>query len=123
MIGYVTLGTNDFEQSGGFYDSLLGEIGARRIMEDDHIILWSTKPGVAMLSVIKPNDGQPATVGNGTMVALLVEDLATIKRMHAKALALGGTDEGTPGPRGNDMNFGYVRDLEGNKLAFYSMGK
>lgn len=122
MIGYVTLGTNNFEKAGEFYDALLGEIGARRVMEDDHIIIWSTKPGASMLSVIKPNNGEPATVGNGTMVALLVDDLATIERLHAKALALGGTDEGAPGLRGDTMSFGYVRDLEGNKLAFYCMG-
>ena len=122
MIGYVTLGTNNFEKAGKFYDSLLGELGARRVMEDDHIIIWSTKPGAAMLAVIKPNDGKPATVGNGTMVALLVDDLATIERMHAKALELGCTDEGAPGLRGDTMSFGYVRDLEGNKLAFYCMG-
>jgi len=122
MIGYVTLGTNNFEKAGEFYDALLGEIGARRVMEDDHIIIWSTKPGAAMLAVIKPNNGEPATVGNGTMVAILVEDLATIERLHAKALELGSTDEGAPGLRGDTMSFGYVRDLEGNKLAFYCMG-
>lgn len=121
MIGYTTLGTNDFDKSGAFYDSVLGEIGARRVMEDDHVIVWSNKPGAAMFAVIKPHDGQPATVGNGVMVALLVEDLATVERLHAKVLELGGTDEGAPGPRGNNMSFGYVRDLDGNKLAFYCM--
>lgn len=121
MIGYATLGTNDFEKSGAFYDTLLGELGARRIMEDDHIIVWSNKPGAAMLGVIKPHNGEPATVGNGMMIALLVKDLAAIESLHAKALEMGGTDEGAPGPRGNNMSFGYVRDLDGNKLAFYCM--
>ena len=42
--------------------------------------------------------------------------------MHAKALALGGQDEGAPGPRG-DTGFygGYFRDLDGNKLNCFCM--
>jgi len=122
MIGYTTLGTNDFAKSGKFYDNLLAQLGAKRVMEDEHIIIWSNKPKAAMIAVIKPHNGQPATVGNGTMVALVVKDLATIESLHSKALELGATCEGAPGPRGDNMNFGYVRDLEGNKLAFYCMG-
>jgi predicted lactoylglutathione lyase len=121
MIGYTTLGTNDFKKSGSFYDQLLAELGAKRIMEDDHIIVWSNKPGAAMIAVVKPFDGKPATVGNGVMVALLVKNIETVDTLHAKALELGGTCEGAPGPRGDKMNFAYVRDLEGNKLAFYCM--
>ncbi len=121
MIGYTTLGSDNFEISGPFYDKLLGELGARRIMEDDHIIIWSNKPNAAMLAVVKPHNGEPATVGNGVMVALAVDSLNTIEKLHAKALELGGTCEGKPGPRGDTMNFGYVRDLDGNKLAFYCM--
>ncbi len=123
MIGYMTIGTNDLEKAGKFYDELFSIIGAKRLMADDHIILWATNPGAGMFSVITPNDEQSATVGNGTMVAFAVDDLDTIKRMHAKVLALGGTDEGEPGPRGDDYNFGYARDLEGNKMAFYCMQK
>jgi catechol 2,3-dioxygenase-like lactoylglutathione lyase family enzyme len=44
MIGYVTLGTNDIKRAAKFYDELLGEIGAKRIMEGDNFIAW----GVAM---------------------------------------------------------------------------
>ncbi len=121
MIGYTTLGTNDFKKSGTFYDHLFAELGARRIMEDDHIILWSNKPGAAMIAVIKPYNGQPATVGNGAMVALSVKDPAAVESLHTKALELGATCEGAPGPRGSNMNFAYIRDLEGNKLAFYCM--
>jgi predicted lactoylglutathione lyase len=121
MIGYITLGTNDLEKYGKFYDELLSIIGATRFMADDHIIIWGTKPGHAMFSLITPNDGKTATVGNGTMAAFKVDDLDTIKKLHAKAIELGGTDEGAPGPRGDTMDFGYARDLEGHKLAFFCM--
>jgi catechol 2,3-dioxygenase-like lactoylglutathione lyase family enzyme len=120
MISYITLGTNDIDKSTEFYDALLGEIEAKRIVTDDHMRLWSTAPGAAMLAVIKPYDGEVATVGNGSMVAFAVDTADTVAKLHAKVLALGGSDEGAPGPRGDGkMNFGYCRDLEGNKLAFY----
>ena len=121
MIGYITIGTNDLEKSGKYYDELFSVIGAGRIMADDHIILWAKNPGDAMFSVITPHDGQKATVGNGTMAAILVDSLTTIKKLYAKALSLGATDEGDPGPRGDTFFFGYVRDPDGNKMAFYSM--
>jgi predicted enzyme related to lactoylglutathione lyase len=121
MIGYTTIGTNNLERASQFYDELFQELNAKRIIADDHITLWSTKKGETMFGVVTPHDKQTATVGNGVMIALAVSDLATIQKLHAKALALGGTDEGAPGPRGDTMCFGYVRDLDGNKLAFYCM--
>jgi predicted lactoylglutathione lyase len=42
--------------------------------------------------------------------------------MHQKALELGGTDEGAPGPRGPGFYIGYFRDLDGNKLNFFFGG-
>ena len=121
MIGYLTLGTNDLEKYGKFYDEIFSIIGAQRMMADDHIILWGVKPEQTMFSLITPNDGKTATVGNGTMTAFKVDDLEAIKQLHAKVIELGGTDAGAPGPRGDNFNFGYVRDLEGNKIAFYSV--
>ena len=32
MIGYVTLGTNDLPRAAAFYDALLAEIGAKRLL-------------------------------------------------------------------------------------------
>ena len=119
MIGYMTLGTNDLEKYSKFYDELFTIIGASRVMHDDHITLWATKPELAMFALITPNNKKMASVGNGTMTAFKVKDLETIRLLHAKAIELGGTDEGEPGPRGDTLDFGYVRDLEGNKLAFY----
>jgi predicted lactoylglutathione lyase len=70
---------------------------------------------------MKPFDGKPATVGNGTMAGLVVATREDVARVHAKALALGGKDEGAVGPRGPDFFGGYFRDLDGNKLVVYSM--
>lgn len=122
MIGYVTLGTNDFDRSAAFYDQLLGELGAGRFMEMDGFIAWSTGDQSPGLSIVKPHDGNPATVGNGVMVALVVSQRDQVDKVYAKALALGGTDEGAPGERMENFYAGYFRDPEGNKLNVFCFG-
>jgi predicted lactoylglutathione lyase len=122
MIGYVTLGTNDIQRAAKFYDALLGELGAKRFMETESFIAWATGPGAPAVSVIKPHDGKPATVGNGVMVALAVDSKAKVDALHRKALSLGAKDEGAPGPRGPGFYAGYWRDLDGNKLNAFFMG-
>lgn len=123
MIGYVTLGTNQYDLAADFYDSLLAEIGATRFMESDRFIAWAVSPTQPSLGIIKPFDGQPASVGNGVMVSLVVNSPAKVNALHKKALELGGTDEGAPGPRGDSGFYaGYFRDLDGNKLNAFYMG-
>lgn len=123
MIGYVTLGTNDFARAAAFYDELLAAIGAKRIMESNSFIAWGTSPTAAALSIIKPHDGNPATVGNGVMVAIAVDAPATVNALHAKAISLGAQDEGAPGFRFGNFYAGYFRDLDGNKLNAFCMAK
>lgn len=122
MIGYVTIGTNDLVRASGFYDQLLAVLGAKRGWETERYVAWTQAPGAPMVLVIKPLDGQPATVGNGMMVALAAKSKAEVDAVHAKALSLGGKDEGAVGPRGDDFYAGYFRDLDGNKLAVFFMG-
>lgn len=121
MIGYVTLGTNDFPRAAKFYDTLLAEVGAKRVMDFGTFVAWGNNPKAPMLCVTLPHDKKAATIGNGVMVAFAAKNLDEIKKLHAKALALGGTDEGAPGPRGDSFFCGYVRDLDGNKLNFFCM--
>lgn len=123
MIGYVTLGTNQYDRAANFYDILLAEIGAKRFMESDRFIAWAVSPTQPSLGIIKPFDGKPATVGNGVMISLVVDSSAKVDALHKKALELGGTDEGAPGPRGDSGFYaGYFRDLDGNKLNAFCMG-
>ncbi len=119
MIGYVTLGTNDMDRAAGFYDALLGEMGATRMMEQDNFIAWSAGAGAPAVSVIKPHDGNEACIGNGVMVALVVDSTEKVDALHAKALELGGADEGAPGERAPGFYAGYFRDLDGNKLNVF----
>lgn len=128
MIGYVTLGSNDLDRAKGFYDDLLGTLGAKRIMEfpESGFTMWGTgwdKPGIA---VTKPYDGQEAHRGNGNMTAIPVDTRDKVDALHAKALQLGGSDEGGPGVRGEEgpqaFYGAYFRDLDGNKLCAFRIG-
>jgi len=122
MIGYVTLGTNDLPRAVAFYDELLGVMGAERFMEVENVfVAWAVAPDKPGLSLTKPFDGKPATVGNGTMVALAVDSKELVHKVYDKAMELGAKDEGPAGPRGDAFYAGYFRDLDGNKLNVFCL--
>ena len=122
MIGYVMIGTNDLERAASFYDQVLGLLGGKRFMEMERGIAYSAGENSPGIGIGKPFDGNPATVGNGMMVALAASGPAQVDEIYAKAIELGGTDEGKPGPRGEGPFYGaYFRDLDGNKLCAFCM--
>jgi catechol 2,3-dioxygenase-like lactoylglutathione lyase family enzyme len=123
MIGYVTLGTNDMEKAVEFYDQLFATIGAGRFIETEQFVAWATGKNSAGVSVTKPYDGKPATVGNGNMVAIMLDSTDKVDAFYQKALELGGSCEGEPGLRGEMTGFyaAYFRDLDGNKLNAFHM--
>jgi catechol 2,3-dioxygenase-like lactoylglutathione lyase family enzyme len=134
MFTYVYLGTNDLERATQFYDATLGSLGLQRCVthdpEWDRISAgWGTYEdgGVRELAfwVGTPFNQQPATSGNGTMVAFKARSWQEVDDFHAAALACGGSSEGAPGlrPQYNpDFYAAYVRDLDGNKLAVVCRG-
>jgi catechol 2,3-dioxygenase-like lactoylglutathione lyase family enzyme len=128
MIGYATIGTNDIDRARAFYDDLLVEIGARRVMEfpQNGFTMYGTGARAPGLAVTRPYNGEPATVGNGNMAAIVVDSRDKVDRLHARAMELGGSDEGPPGVRGpegdNAFYGGYFRDLDGNKLCAFCIG-
>jgi len=122
MIGYVTLGTNDMTRAASFYDDLLAVVGAKRTAESEKYIAWGTAPNRPMLFVIKPADGNQATIGNGVMVALAAKNKEEVDKVYNKAISLGAKCEGPVGPRGEDFYAGYFRDADGNKLCAFVSG-
>lgn len=119
MIGYITLGSNDLATAGKFYDALFKIIGAKRTMDFDTYIAWSDDPAATSFSIIKPFNKKKATGGNGTMISLAAKNPAQVKKIYDKAIALGGKDEGAPGPRSDTFYGAYFRDLDGNKLSAF----
>jgi catechol 2,3-dioxygenase-like lactoylglutathione lyase family enzyme len=122
MIGYAMLGSNDFEKAKAFYDEVLGVLGGARTMTMETMQGYAAADGGPMLIVCKPYDGQAATVGNGTMIALAAPSHDLVDKTHAVAMANGAADEGAPGPRGDTFYAAYFRDLDGNKLCVFNFG-
>ncbi len=117
MINYIILGTNDLAKAAIFYDQLLAEFGASRVMASERMVFWMVEGGGPGISVCIPADENKATVGNGSMVALAAENSDKVDSIYQKAIALGAQCEGKPGKRGEMSYAAYFRDLDGNKIA------
>ncbi|WP_248732814.1 VOC family protein [Pseudomonas sp. MWU13-2517] len=117
---HVSIGTNNLEAAREFYDSVLGALGLKRLADlgDNGSIWGDTAPS---FFVLKPANGQPATVGNGVTVSFEAPDRSAVDASHSAALTAGAEDEGAPGPRSWAENAyaAYFRDLDGNKIATY----
>jgi catechol 2,3-dioxygenase-like lactoylglutathione lyase family enzyme len=120
-LSYCTVGSNRLEEAKKFYDALLASAGITRMFEHPSGGRVYGKSGQLSFAVLGPFNGEPATVGNGSMSAFRFDSNAEVDAFHAKALTLGGTDEGTPGDRAPKMYFSYFRDLDGNKLCAFCM--
>ena len=118
QIGYVCLGSNDFDRACGFYDALTAELGGKRLFPTPHGQMYRLGSG-PMIMVTRPYNEGAAHPGNGTMVAINVDAQEDVTRIYAKAISLGATCEGKPGPRMEFGDFAYFRDLDGNKLAVF----
>lgn len=127
MIGYVTVGTNDLDRARAYYDALFETIGAKRLMEmESGFTLYGTQWGRPGVAVTRPYDGGEARPGNGDMIALVLDSREKVDAFHARALELGGSDEGAPGVRGEEgpqaFYGAYFRDPEGHKFCVFRIG-
>jgi len=122
VISYTCVGTQDLDRARRFYEPLFEVLGAKLMNASDRSLMFGIDPKQPMFMVLTPYDGQAAQPGNGTMVALTANK-AQVDALHAKALALGGKDEGAPGFRGDRYYMSYFRDLDGNKLAAFAYVK
>jgi predicted lactoylglutathione lyase len=123
MIGYVTIGVTDMEKAKAFYSELLSDLGASVLMDMGRIAFIGNDMNAPMLAVCIPHNEAGCNSGNGNMFAVNPGSKEKVVELYNKALELGATSEGEPGQRIADMFYGaYVRDPDGNKLAFYQFG-
>ena len=119
MLGYCTIGVKDMDRATAFYNALLGEVGAKLLGDMGRIKFYGTDGKSTMLAICIPYDEQAQHPGNGNMVSISAGSRDNVDRLHARALELGGADEGGPGVRAASFYGAYARDPEGNKLCFY----
>ncbi|QDC37737.1 VOC family protein [Sphingobium fuliginis] len=121
VLAYCTVGSNDLAGAKAFYDALLAVVGLAPLFEHPSGGRVYGRDGSFSFAVLGPYDGQPATVGNGSMVAFCFDRREEVDAFHQRALALGGATEGGPHMRGPGWYFAYCRDLDGNKLCAYCL--
>ena len=120
MISHLTLGTNDLTQAARYYDQILSLIGAKQVASTDSVVFYEFPDSPTKLAITKPFNGEMATFGNGTMLALKASSEDKVKEMYKLAIHLNSKCEGEPAPRNNGAYFAaYFRDLDGNKIAIF----
>ena len=119
VVGFIMVGTNDLEKSSKFYDAILAHLGLKKVTITERYIGYghSSEDDGVKFYITKPHNKETATVGNGTMVALSAETKEAVDKFHKTALENGGVNEGEPGARSDGNYYGYIRDLDGNKIT------
>jgi len=124
MFSHITVGCTDLPRATTFYDALLAPLGLKRrpVTPDGgpEAACWVV-PGQVLprFYVYIPLDGEPASAGNGSMVAFSAASAEAVNAAHEAALRHGGRDEGAPGPRpryGHGYYGAYLRDPDSNKI-------
>ena len=119
ILSHITLGVSDIARATAFYDAVLSELGIARGKSGDGFAGWGSPHECGLLHHASIQR-QPASVGNGVSVSFLAPTRDAVDRFHAKAMALGATDEGKPSVRSHyHANYyaAYLRDPDGNKIA------
>lgn len=122
MLGYATLGTNDLEKSGLFYDKLFASLGGKRVLEVPRGVFWGTDLTKPFFGVMTPIDGKKAEFGNGTMIAIAAASRDKVDEFYQLAIEMGCACEGPPGQRMPGFYAAYFRTPEGHKLNAFKVG-
>ena len=121
MFAFITIGTNNLKKSSQFYDELLKILGIVRVIQDERYVGYSKEDNLEIIEfyIMCPFDKKEATIGNGTMISFEVKTPEKVNEFHQKALKIGATNEGFPGPRHGEDYYAYIRDLDGNKICVF----
>jgi catechol 2,3-dioxygenase-like lactoylglutathione lyase family enzyme len=123
MLHHVSLGTNDLARAARFYDAIMQVLKVPVIQKKDRLIEYGS--ATLSVSIEKPLDGKPASIGNGTHIAFHALDRNMVDAFHRTALENGGRDEGAPGLRPEYSAHYYaafVRDPDGHKIEAVTYG-
>jgi catechol 2,3-dioxygenase-like lactoylglutathione lyase family enzyme len=118
VIDHIGFEVSDLERSSRFYDAVLYALGARRMVQSEHVVAY----GVNAPQVWIVNRLRPPGPGYGHL-ALRASGKAAVDAAYAAGLASGGSDEGAPGMRpqyGRRYYAAYLRDPDGLRVEVVS---
>ena len=98
FIDHVSFPVADLQRSARFYDAVLATLGLERRKERPGAVGYGCGV-VPVFWLLQRAEAGFATPGIGLHVSLRAADRAAVHAFHAAALAHGGTDAGSPGPR------------------------
>ena len=123
MIGYVMVGSSNLSRSAGFYGAILAPLGLMEVERTEDYVGYAENLDQSEIEfyVTLPFNQEPATSGNGSMVAIKAKSKKAVDAFHETAVKNGGLDAGAPGPRPEDgeIYYAYIRDFDGNKICAY----
>jgi catechol 2,3-dioxygenase-like lactoylglutathione lyase family enzyme len=118
MIDHIGFEVRDLGRSGRFYDAVLYALGARRLVQSEHVVAY----GINSPQVWIVTRGRPPAPGYGHL-ALQASGKAAVDAAHAAGLLSGGIDDGEPGMRpqyGERYYAAYLRDPDGLRVEVVS---
>jgi catechol 2,3-dioxygenase-like lactoylglutathione lyase family enzyme len=130
MFSHITVGTRNLPRAAAFYDAVLLPLGMKRreVVPDggSAAACWVLPDSeLPRFYVYLPFNREPATVGNGSMVAFLAPSPGAVDIAFRAGLAAGGVNDGLPGERhhyGVGYYGAYLRDPDGNKVHVVHRG-
>ena len=124
MLGFVTIGINNIQESCKFYDVVLPTLGIKKVLTTERYIGYAINNNLEKIEfyLMKPFNKKAATYGNGTMIVFLAKSRFEVDNFHKVAIENGAINEGVPGFRPSDSSdyYAYIRDVDGNKICAYS---
>ena len=118
MLGHLSFGVHDLARATAFYDGVLTALGYVRVWTSEGAVGYG-EPGKGDKLALFSRPGSASPPGEGFHLAFNAPDRAAVDRFHATALARGGRDLGTPGPRPQyspTYYAAFVLDPDGHKL-------
>lgn len=118
MIDHIGFEVSDLARAGRFYDAVLYALGARRLVQSEHVVAY----GINSPQVWIVTRGRSPGPGYGHL-ALQASGKAAVDAAHAAGVANGGADDGHPGMRpqyGERCYAAYLRDPDGLRVEVVS---
>lgn len=118
MIDHVGFEVSDLARSGRFYDAVLYALGARRMVQSEHVIAYGVNRPQLWI-VVRGRAPRPS-YGH---LALTATGKAAVDAAHQAGLANGGADDGAPGMRpqyGLRYYAAYLLDPDGLRVEVVS---